>query len=91
MFIEFPPGETDDTGKWIIWFRAFVHGKQIHCGISYQALRTRFGADVSDALPTFLTHRPRIEAYITTLIRQGRCEDEETIVLSARDLRKKVV
>jgi hypothetical protein len=35
-----------------------------------------------------MTHRPRIEAYITDRIRQGRFEEEETIVLRAHDLRR---
>ena len=34
MHIEFPPGETDDTSKGVVWFLAVVHGKQITCGIS---------------------------------------------------------
>jgi hypothetical protein len=84
--IEFPPGETDDTTRWIVWFLAVVNGKQIHCGISYQALRTHFAADFHDPLPAFVAHRHRIEAYITDLIRQGRFEEDETIVIRVHDV-----
>ena len=59
--IEFPPGETDDTRTWMVWFLAVVNDKQITCGISYQALRTHFGADFHDPLPAFVANRHRIE------------------------------
>jgi hypothetical protein len=85
--IEFPSGETDDTTRWIVWFLAVVNGKPIHCGISYQALRTHCAADFHDAMPAFVAHRPRIEACITDLIRQGRFEDDETIVMRSHDMR----
>jgi hypothetical protein len=45
MRIEFPPGETDDPARWMVWFLAVVNGKHIHCGISYQALRTHCAAE----------------------------------------------
>jgi hypothetical protein len=54
---------------------AVVNAKQIHCGVSYQALRTHCGADFDSPLPAFLAHRPRIEQRITALIRQGRFEE----------------
>ena len=84
---EFPPGETDDTTRWIVWFLAVVNGTPIPCGISYQALRTHCAADFHDAMPAFVAHRPRIEACITDLIRQGRFEDEETMVMRSYDMR----
>lgn len=84
--IAFPPGETNDTIRWIVWFLAVVNDKQIHCGISYQALRTHFGADFDDPLPAFAAHRPRIEQVITAFIEQGRFEEDETIVIRTRDL-----
>jgi hypothetical protein len=58
-----------------------------HCGISYQALRTHFAADSHDSLSAFMTHRLRIEACITDLIRQGRFEEDETIVMRSHDMR----
>jgi hypothetical protein len=27
VHIVFPPGETDDTSRWIVWFLAVVNGK----------------------------------------------------------------
>ena len=87
MRIAFPPGETNDTTKWIVWFLAVVNDKQIPCGISYQALRTHCGADFHDPMPAFVAHRPRIEQRITELIRQGRFEDDETIVIRSHDIR----
>jgi hypothetical protein len=74
----------------MVWFLAVVNGTHIHCGISYQALRTHFGADFHDALPAFVAHRARIEACITALIRQGRIEEDATIVIRAHDLRQGV-
>jgi len=86
--IEFSSGETDDPTRWIVWFLAVVNGKPIPCGISYQALRTHFAADFHDAMPAFVAHRPRIEACITNLLlKQGRFEDDETIVIRAYDMR----
>ena len=85
--IEFPPGETDDTSKWVVWFLAGANGKQITCGISYQALRTHFGADFHHPLPAFVANRQRIEQCTATLISQGRFEDE-TIVIRAHDMEK---
>ena len=87
MRIEFLPGETDDKIRWIVWFLAVINGKQIHCGISYQALRSHFAADFHDPLPPFIAHRFRIEAYITDFIKQGRFEDDETIVIRSGDIR----
>jgi hypothetical protein len=84
--IEFPPGETNDTTRWIVWFLAVVNGKQIHCGISYQALRTHCGADFHDPLPAFVAHRPRIETFIRELIELGRFEEDETVVIRTQDL-----
>jgi hypothetical protein len=84
--IEFPPGETNDTTRWIVWFLAVVNGKQIHCGISYQALRTHCGADFHDPLPAFVVHRPRIETFIRELIELGRFEEDETVVIRTQDL-----
>jgi Protein of unknown function (DUF1488) len=54
--IEFPSSETDDTTRWIVWFLAVVNDKQIHCGVSYQALRTHCGADFDNPLPAFLEY-----------------------------------
>ena len=93
MRLAFPSGETDDPIRWIFSFLAVVNGKQIPCGISSQALRTHFGVDFHatgfsrDALPAFVAHRPRIEACITDLIRQGRFEDDETIVMRSHAMR----
>jgi hypothetical protein len=84
--IEFLPGETDDKIRWIVWFLAVVNGKQIHCGISYQALRTHYGADFHDPLPSFVAHRPRIETFIRALIELGRFEEDETVVIRTHDL-----
>jgi Protein of unknown function (DUF1488) len=86
VHIAFPPGETDDTTRWIVWFLAVVHDKQIHCGISYQALRTHCGADFHDPMPAFVAHRPRIEQLVTALIGQGRFEEDETIVIRSQDM-----
>jgi Protein of unknown function (DUF1488) len=88
MSIEFPPGETDDISRWIIWFLVVVHGKPIHCGMAYQALRTHFDADVRDPMPAFVVHRARIEALVTDFIRQGYFGEDETIVIRAHDLRR---
>ena len=88
MRIEFPPGETDDTSRWIVWFLAVVNGKQIHCGISYQALRTHFTADFHDSLSAFVAHRPQIEGCITACIRQGRFEEDATIVIRSHDMER---
>ena len=85
--IEFPPGETDDNMRWIVWFLAVGNGKHIHCSISYQALRTHFAADFHDSMPAFVAHRHPIEAFITDLIRQGRFEDDETMVMRSHDMR----
>jgi Protein of unknown function (DUF1488) len=63
-----------------------VNGKQVHCGISYQALRTHFGADFHDPLPAFVAHRPRIETRIRELIARGRFEEAETVVMRTHDL-----
>jgi uncharacterized protein DUF1488 len=84
--IAFPPGETDDTRRWIIWFQAVVNGKPIQCGISYQALRTHFAAEFQDSLSAFVAHRHRIEQRITDLIQQGRFEEDETIVIRSHDM-----
>jgi hypothetical protein len=86
VHIAFPPGETNDTTRWIVWFLAVVNGKQVHCGISYQALRTHFGADFHDPLPAFVAHRPRIETRIRELIARGRFEEAETVVMRTHDL-----
>ena len=80
------PGETNDTTRWIVWFLAVVNGTQVHCGISYQALRTHFGADFHDPLPAFVAHRPRIETRIRELIARGRVEEAETVVMRTHDL-----
>ena len=40
-----------------------------------------------DSLSAFMTHRLRIEACITDLIRQGRFEEDETIVMRSHDMR----
>ena len=85
--LAFPPGETEDPLRWIVWFLAIVNDKLIHCGISCQALRTHFAADSHDSLSAFMTHRLRIEACITDLIRQGRFEEDETIVMRSHDMR----
>jgi hypothetical protein len=63
-----------------------VNGTQVHCGISYQALRTHFGADFHDPLPAFVAHRPRIETRIRALIVLGRFEEDETVVIRTHDL-----
>jgi Protein of unknown function (DUF1488) len=86
MRIAFPPGETNDTTRWIVWFLAVVNDKQIHCGISYQALRTHCNADFHDPMPAFVANRHRIEQLITALIRQGRFEDDETMVIRSHDM-----
>ena len=85
MRIEFPPGETNDSTKWIVWFLAALNDKQRHCGISYQA-GTHCGADFHDPLPAFIAHRPGIEQLITELIRQGCFEDDQTIVIRSSDM-----
>jgi uncharacterized protein DUF1488 len=86
VHIEFPPGETNDTTRWIVWFLAVVNGKQVRCGLSYQALRTHFGADFHDLLPAFVAHRPRIEALIRERIELGRFEEDETVVIRTHDV-----
>jgi Protein of unknown function (DUF1488) len=88
VHIEFPPGETNDERRWVVWFLAVMHGKQITCGISYQALRTHCGADFHDPLPAFIANRQRIEQCTATLISQGRFEEDETIVIRAHDMEK---
>ena len=87
MSILFPPGETDDPSRGIIWFLVLVHGKPIRCGMTYQALRMYFEADVHDPTPAFVVHRERIEALVIDLIRQGYFGEDETIVIRAHDLR----
>ena len=87
MRLAFPPGETEDPLRWIVWFLAIVNDKQIHCGISCQALRTHFAADSHDSLSAFMTHRLRIEACITDLIRQGRFQNDETMVIRSHEMR----
>ncbi len=89
MSIEFPPGETDDTRRRIIWFLVVVHGQPIQCGIAYQALRAHFEADFHDPLPAFVAHRARIEALVMALIRQGYFGEDETIVIRAPALRRR--
>jgi hypothetical protein len=84
--VAFPPGATDDTARWIIWFLAVVDDRHIQCGISYQALRTHCGADVADPLPAFVAHRHRIERCITDLIRQGRFASDGTVGVRAHDV-----
>ena len=86
MHIEFPPGETDDTSTWVVWFLAVVHGQQITCGISYHALRMHCGADFDDPMPAFVTNRQRIEQIITTRISHGRFEEDETMVIRSHDI-----
>jgi Protein of unknown function (DUF1488) len=88
MHIEFPPGETDDTREWMVWFLAGANGKQITCGISYQALRTHFGADFHNPLPAFIANRQHIEQFTATLISQGRFEEDETIVIRSHDMER---
>ena len=39
-----------------------------------------------DPMPAFAAYRQRIEQLIITLIRQGRCEDDEMMVIRVRDL-----
>src|SRR5262245_32041837 len=47
---------------------------------------TPCGADFDDPMLAFAAHRQRIEQLIITLIRQGRCEDDEMMVIRVRDL-----
>ena len=84
--IAFPPGETDDTRLWIVWFLAVVNGHRVHCGISYHALRTHFSADWEHPFPAFVTHRHRIEQLFTAFMQQHCIEDEMTIVMRAHDI-----
>jgi hypothetical protein len=86
MPIAFLPGETNDSVRWIVWFLAVVNGKQIHCGISYQALRTHFSADFHDPLPAFRAYRPRIEVIARELIELKCFEEDETVVIRSHDL-----
>lgn len=88
MPIEFLPEETNDTNRWIVWFPAVVQGRPIRCGISYQALRIHFGADLDDPLPAFIAHHHRIEHVMTAFIRQGRLAGGETLVIRAHELRQ---
>jgi hypothetical protein len=81
--IAFLPGETNDTSLRIVWFLAVVDGRYIHCGISYQTLRTHFEADVDDPLPAFIAYRAHIEQAVTAFLRQHRLEEEVTILLGA--------
>ena len=86
MQIAFLPGETNDTTLWMVWVCAVVNGHRVRCGMSYQALRTHFGADWENPMPAFVTHRRQIEQIFTTFIQQHRMEDDMTLVVRAHDL-----
>lgn len=87
MQIVFLPGETDDQQRWVVWFLAVVDGRQITCGISYQALRDHFEAAFDASLPTFLAHRPEIERLMTQFIEQGQVEDNDSLLMRSQDVR----
>jgi len=84
--IEFPPGETDDKNRWIVWFLAVVNGERIKCGMSYQTLRDHFEADFYEPLPAFVAHRQRIEQFTAQFIRQGRFGPDGRILIRSHDM-----
>jgi hypothetical protein len=82
------PGETDDRQGWVIWCRTVVEGQHIICGMSYQALREYFGADLAEPLPAFLAHRPAIEQLLAHFIaQQDQLTNDDTLVMRAQDVR----
>jgi hypothetical protein len=86
--IVFLPGETNDRQWWVVWLLAVIDGRQITCGISYQALRDHFRADLADPLPAFLTHRPDIERVMAQFIEQHQIEDDDPLVMRSQDVRR---
>jgi hypothetical protein len=89
MVIVFPPGETEDTSRRIIWFLVVVNGKPIQCGMTYHALQTHFDADVHAPMLAFVAQRARIEALVTDFIRQGYFGEDDTIVIRVHELRRR--
>ena len=84
--IQFSPHETNDIKNYVVAFLAIIDGKQVECAISYQALRTHFGADYDDPMPAFTTHRPHIEQLAAQFIRQKRFEPDGTILMRSYDI-----
>jgi uncharacterized protein DUF1488 len=84
--IQFSPHKTNDSKHYVVAFRALLDGKGVECAISYQALRTHFGADYDDPLPAFTTHRPHIEQLAAQFISQKRFEPDGTILMRSYDL-----
>ncbi len=76
----------DHHRRKVVWFTALVDSKRIDCGISIEALGDHFGAYYDDPLPAFRANRERIEAVATALIRQGRFENDGTLLIRSVDL-----
>lgn len=87
MQIVFLPGETDDQQRWVVWFLAVIEGRQITCGVSYQALRDHFDADFYEPMSAFLAHRSAIEQVTARFIAQSQFEDDDTVLMRSQDVR----
>lgn len=85
MTIVFPPIEAWDGHRDVAAFPADVDGKRVHCAVSLEALQDNFGRNNMAPLDCFRANRGAIEAKAERFIRQGRFEQDGSILIRSQD------
>lgn len=85
MAINFPDIETINGSRMIISFPADQDKNRIVCAISFEALQDNFGGNNLPPLDCFRANRHVIEAKAERLIKQGRYEQDGSILIRSQD------
>lgn len=85
MTISFLPIEAWDSSRDVATFPADVDGERICCAVSLEALQDNFGGNDVPPLNCFRANRRAIEAKAERLIRQGRFEQDGSVLIRSKD------